>query len=84
MNKESLEYIARMERASGHMQPGEVDRLDMGGLYRKAAVDAFYARVTNQVYAIKLGDNGLLQAVRSEVKNFKPYRIPRAWGVWLE
>lgn len=40
MNKESLEYIARMERASGHMQPGEVDRLDMGGLYRKAAVDA--------------------------------------------
>lgn len=39
MNKESLEYIARMERASDHMQAGEVDRLDMGGLYRKAAVD---------------------------------------------
>lgn len=38
MNKESLEYIARMERASGHMQPGEVDRLDMGGLYRTEAV----------------------------------------------
>lgn len=40
MNKDSLEYIARMERASGHMQAGEVDRLDMGGLYRKSAVDA--------------------------------------------
>jgi len=51
---------------------------------RKAAIDAFYTRVTDQAYAIKLGDNGLLQAVRSEVKNFKPYRIPRAWGVWLE
>lgn len=40
MNKESLEYIARMERASGHMQAGAVDRLDMGGLYRKSAVAA--------------------------------------------
>jgi peptide/nickel transport system substrate-binding protein len=51
---------------------------------RKTAIDRFYERVTDQVYAIKLGDNGLLQAVRSEVKNFKPYRVPRAWGVWLE
>lgn len=39
MNTQSLEYIARMERGSGHMQPGEVDRLDMGGLYRRAAVE---------------------------------------------
>lgn len=51
---------------------------------RKAAADRFYTRVTDQAYAVKLGDNGLLQAVRSEVKNFKPYRIPRAWGVWLD
>ncbi|MSP49651.1 MAG: ABC transporter substrate-binding protein [Alphaproteobacteria bacterium] len=51
---------------------------------RKAAADRFYARVTDQAYAVKLGDNGLLQAVRNEVKNFKPYRVPRAWGVWLE
>ncbi len=39
MNTQSLEYIARMERASGHMQAGQVDRLDMGGLYRRAAVE---------------------------------------------
>ena len=39
MNTESMEYKARMERASGHMQPGPVDRLDMGGLYRKRAVE---------------------------------------------
>ena len=38
MNTESLEYVSRMERASGHMQAGEVDRLDMGGLYRRTAI----------------------------------------------
>ena len=38
-NTESLEYIARMERASSHMRPGEVDRLDMGGLYRRSAIE---------------------------------------------
>ena len=39
MNTESLEYISRMERASVHMLVGEVDRLDMGGLYRRAAIE---------------------------------------------
>ena len=38
MNTESLEYISRMERASGHMQAGVVDRLDMGGLYRRTSI----------------------------------------------
>ncbi|MDB5931289.1 MAG: hypothetical protein JWR60_2996 [Polaromonas sp.] len=39
MNTSSLEYLARVERGSGHMQAGPVDRLDMGGLYRRAAVE---------------------------------------------
>lgn len=39
VNTHSLEYLARMERASGHMRPGEVDRLDMGGLYRREAIE---------------------------------------------
>ena len=39
MNTRSLEYLARVERATGHMEAGEVDRLDMGGLYRRAAVE---------------------------------------------
>jgi glycosyltransferase involved in cell wall biosynthesis len=39
MNTSSLEYIARVERGLGHMQAGMVDRLDMGGLYRRAAVE---------------------------------------------
>jgi hypothetical protein len=39
MNTTSLEYLSRVERGQGHMQAGEVDRLDMGGLYRRAAVE---------------------------------------------
>lgn len=39
MNTTSLEYLARVERGMAHMQAGVVDRLDMGGLYRRAAVE---------------------------------------------
>lgn len=39
LNTTSLEYVARQERAAGHMQPGEVDRLDGGGLYRRQAIE---------------------------------------------
>jgi glycosyltransferase involved in cell wall biosynthesis len=39
MNTTSLEYLARVERGMSHMQAGEVDRLDMGGLYRRSAVE---------------------------------------------
>lgn len=40
-NVNSLEYINRAERArSGDMQPGRVEKLDMGGLYRRTAVSS--------------------------------------------
>jgi glycosyltransferase involved in cell wall biosynthesis len=39
MNTTSLEYLARVERGTAHMQAGAVDRLDMGGLYRRTAVE---------------------------------------------
>lgn len=39
-NTESLEYLARGERSSPHLLPGEVDRLDGGGLYRRTAIEA--------------------------------------------
>jgi len=39
MNTSSLEYQARSERGQGHVQVGEVDRLDGGGLYRRSAVE---------------------------------------------
>ncbi|MBI3499218.1 MAG: ABC transporter substrate-binding protein [Proteobacteria bacterium] len=51
---------------------------------RQEAGNRFYARVYDQVYAVKLGDNGMLQAARSELAGFKPYRVPRAWGVSLQ
>ena len=38
-NVDSLEYRARVERGAVHMQAGPVDRLDMGGLYRRSAIE---------------------------------------------
>jgi GT2 family glycosyltransferase len=38
-NNESLEYRERGLRAAAHLSPGEVDRLDGGGLYRRLAID---------------------------------------------
>lgn len=38
-NRSSLEYQARVARGEAHMQAGWVDRLDMGGLYRRAAIE---------------------------------------------
>lgn len=39
-NKVSLEYVSREERVTAHLQPGQVDRLDGGGLYRRSAIEA--------------------------------------------
>lgn len=39
-NLECLEYQARLARAPANLQPGEVDRLDGGGLYRRSAIEA--------------------------------------------
>jgi glycosyltransferase involved in cell wall biosynthesis len=39
LNTESLEYRERGLRAAPHLQPGEVDRLDGGGLYRRLAIE---------------------------------------------
>jgi glycosyltransferase involved in cell wall biosynthesis len=38
-NLDSMEYQARVERAPANFQPGVVDRLDMGGLYRRSAIE---------------------------------------------
>jgi peptide/nickel transport system substrate-binding protein len=51
---------------------------------RKAAFARAQARLYEQVHAIKFGDLTKVQAARSQVKGFKPYRIPRLWGVWFE
>ncbi len=38
----------------------------------------------DQVYAIPFGSVTLIQAVRSDVKGFVPFRIPRMYNVWFE
>ena len=38
-NTTSLKYVGRVERGLSHMQAGFVDRLDLGGLYRRGAVE---------------------------------------------
>lgn len=39
-NLESLEFRQRVSKAAAHMQPSMVDRLDMGGVYRRAAIES--------------------------------------------
>ncbi|MGH7071072.1 MAG: ABC transporter substrate-binding protein [Acetobacteraceae bacterium] len=40
--------------------------------------------VLNQVYVLPFGSLTLVQAVRSDVKGFVPYRIPRVYNVWFQ
>ncbi len=50
---------------------------------RKKAVADFQARMYDQAVAIKCGDVGIVQATRAQVRDYKPYRIPRMWGISL-
>ncbi|SFK84517.1 peptide/nickel transport system substrate-binding protein [Falsiroseomonas stagni DSM 19981] len=50
---------------------------------RKKAVSDFQARMYDQAIAIKCGDVGIVQATRASVRDYKPYRIPRMWGISL-
>ncbi|MBA1157006.1 glycosyltransferase [Microvirga mediterraneensis] len=40
MNLDSLEFASRAARAKADLKPGEVDRLDGGGLYRRSALES--------------------------------------------
>lgn len=40
VNLDNIEFRARQQRQPADMQPGEVDRLDMGGLYRRSDIEA--------------------------------------------
>jgi glycosyltransferase involved in cell wall biosynthesis len=39
LNQDSMEYRERGLRTAAHLSPGEVDRLDGGGLYRRCAIE---------------------------------------------
>lgn len=71
-NTHSLEYIARAERSSGHMQPGEVDRLDMGGLYRRSAVEQSGYFSNRNLHSYEEFD----LAIRLRVRGWKLWRLP--------
>ena len=50
---------------------------------KKLFVD-FENQMNDQAIAVNMGNYGLFQVATSKLKNFKPYRIPRMWGVWLD
>ncbi len=51
---------------------------------RKSAFEDFQRRLADQAFAIKLGNFGILQGMRSNVQGFVPSRIPRLWDVRLQ
>jgi len=51
---------------------------------RKKLFAEFENRMDDQAVALNLGNYGMLQIASAKLKNFKPYRIPRMWGVWLD
>jgi peptide/nickel transport system substrate-binding protein len=51
---------------------------------RKAAFARAQARVLDQVLALPFGSLTKVQAVRANVENFRPFRIPRMSNVWIK
>jgi peptide/nickel transport system substrate-binding protein len=51
---------------------------------RQAAFARMQKIIFERVYALPFGSLTKVQAVRANVKNFKPFRIPRFSNVWLE
>ncbi|HSQ82505.1 MAG TPA: ABC transporter substrate-binding protein [Casimicrobiaceae bacterium] len=74
-----------------HQKPDpEIDRLyaefsaEMNPEKRKALFATFQKHMIDNVIAAKVGNYGLFQVSTSKLHGFKPYRIPRMWGVWLD
>lgn len=57
---------------------------EMDEAKRKALFDRFQTHMYDNAVAMKAGNYGVFQISTAKLKNFKPYRIPRMWGVWLE
>lgn len=51
---------------------------------RQAGFVRMQKRILEQVYAVPFGSLTKVQAVRSNVKGFTPFRIPRFSNVWIE
>jgi peptide/nickel transport system substrate-binding protein len=51
---------------------------------RQAAFVRMQTLILQRVYALPFGSLTKIQAVRSNVKGFAPFRIPRVSNVWFE
>lgn len=71
-NNESLEYRERALRAAPHMSPGDVDRLDGGGLYRRRAVEEAGYLSDRNLHSYEEFD----LAVRLRALGWKLWRLP--------
>lgn len=72
LNTESLEYRERGLRAAAHLSPGEVDRLDGGGLYRRRAIEESGYFSDRNLHSYEEFD----LAVRLRSLGWKLWRIP--------
>lgn len=74
LNVQSLEYAERAARNHAHLQPGEVDRLDGGGLYRRIAIEEAGFLSDRNLHAYEEFDLG----VRLRSRGWKLWRLPIA------
>jgi GT2 family glycosyltransferase len=72
LNNESMEYRERGLRAASHLAPGEVDRLDGGGLYRRLAIDEAGYLSDRNLHSYEEFD----LAVRLRSLGWKLWRLP--------
>ncbi|MBA2964517.1 MULTISPECIES: glycosyltransferase family 2 protein [Ramlibacter] len=71
-NLESMEYRERHARAASHLQPGQVDRLDGGGLYRRRAIQETGYLSDRNLHSYEEFD----LAVRLRALGWKLWRLP--------
>jgi GT2 family glycosyltransferase len=74
LNTSSLEYRERALRNHTHLQPGEVDRLDGGGLYRRLAIEETGFFSDRNLHSYEEFDLG----VRLRSLGWKLWRLPLA------
>jgi GT2 family glycosyltransferase len=74
LNNESLEYRERALRNHSHLQPGEVDRLDGGGLYRRLAIEESGYFCDRNLHSYEEFDVG----ARLRAMGWKLFRLPVA------
>jgi glycosyltransferase involved in cell wall biosynthesis len=71
-NLDSLEYRERHARAAPHLKPGQVDRLDGGGLYRRRAIQESGYLSDRNLHSYEEFD----LAVRLRALGWKLWRLP--------